>query len=285
MNTSLTGLIDAHAPTFSKGQRRIAAFITQHYDEAAFMTAARLGEEVGVSESTVVRFATELGFTGYPQLQKALQELIRGRLTSIQRIQASREQMDHQDILGSVMERDMESIHNAIERLDRSAFNSAVDKLLKAKHIYILGVRSSAYLAGYLHFYFHLIFPNVTLVQNMAGGEVFEQILDIGPGDVIFAMSFPRYSTNVINAVKYAHAQNAAVIALTDSMLSPIAKDAQHVLIAQSDMVSYVDSLVAPLSILNAILVAITKTQKERVTARFDKLERIWDEYEVYAKR
>ncbi len=270
---------------FSKGQKKIASAILDNYDKAAYMTAVKLGELVEVSESTVVRFAVELGYTGYPELQRAVQELVRAKLTSNQRIQISDIRYGDGDILERVLSTDIGKIKYTMETIDRPTFYAAVEAMASAKRIFVIGARSSASLASFFNFNLRMILDNVILVQPASRGEVFEQILDIGPGDVIFAMSFPRYSTNVINAVKYAHAQNADVIALTDSMLSPIAKDAQHVLIAQSDMVSYVDSLVAPLSILNAILVAITKTQKERVTARFDKLERIWDEYEVYAKR
>ena len=284
MKDNVLQMIQSERETFSKGQRRIAQYILDNYDKAAFMTAAKLGKATQVSESTVVRFAAQLGYDGYPEMQKALQELVRGRLTSIQRIQVSREQMDSQDILGSVMQRDMESIHNAIDRLDRSAFNSAVDKLLKARHIYILGVRSSAYLAGYLHFYFHLIFPNVTLVQNMASGEIFEQMVRIGPGDVIVGISFPRYSKLAVSAVEFAHMQGAHVVALTDSALSPIAAHADSALYAKSDMASFVDSLVAPLSIINALIVDIARKKQVELQNVFARLETIWDEYDVYDK-
>ena len=204
MNENVLQTIRAGMDTFSKGQKRIAAFILDNYDRAAFMTAARLGETASVSESTVVRFAAQLGYDGYPEMQKALQELIRGKLTSIQRIQVSRDQMSGADILGSVMQRDMNSIHNVIEQLDRDAFSRAVDKLLGAEHIYILGVRSSSFLAGYLNFSLHLIFKNVTLVQSSAAGEIFEQLFRSGEGDVMIAFSFPRYSKDTINAARFA---------------------------------------------------------------------------------
>lgn len=203
MNENVLQTIRAGMDTFSKGQKRIAAFILDNYDRAAFMTAARLGETASVSESTVVRFAAQLGYDGYPEMQKALQELIRGKLTSIQRIQVSRDQMSGADILGSVMQRDMNSIHNVIEQLDRDAFSRAVDKLLGAEHIYILGVRSSSFLAGYLNFYLHLIFKNVTLVQSSAAGEIYEQLAHIGRGDVLVGISFPRYSKMAIHAVEF----------------------------------------------------------------------------------
>ena len=284
MRHDFLATLQEKAPTFSKGQRRIAAYITEYYDKAAFMTAAKLGKATQVSESTVVRFASELGYEGYPEMQKALQELVRGRLTSIQRIQVSQEQMDHQDILGSVMQRDMGSIHTAIDQLDRSAFDSAVDKLLHARHIYILGVRSSAYLAGYLHFYFHLIFPNVTLVQNMAGGEIFEQMVRIGPGDVIVGISFPRYSKLAVSAVEFAHSRGAEVVAITDSKMSPLYKLSDAALLVRSDMISFVDSMTAPLSLLNALIVAVGQQKHEEVSGTFSEMERVWSTYSVFGK-
>lgn len=284
MNDNVLQMIQASHEDFSKGQKRIARYILENYDKAAFMTAAKLGKATQVSESTVVRFAAQLGYEGYPEMQKALQELIRGRLTSIQRIQASREQIDSQDILGSVMQRDMESIHTAIDGLDRSSFNSAVDKLIKAKHIYILGVRSSAYLAGYLHFYFHLIFPNVTLVQNMAGGEVFEQMVRIGPEDVIVGISFPRYSKLAVSAVEFARSRGAEVVAITDSKMSPLYKAAGTSLLVRSDMISFVDSMAAPLSLLNALIVAVGQQKHEDVSGTFSEMERVWSTYSVFGK-
>lgn len=284
MNDNVLQMIQSNQGSFSKGQKRIAQYILENYDKAAFMTAAKLGKAVQVSESTVVRFAAQLGYDGYPEMQKALQELIRGRLTSIQRIQASREQMDSQDILGSVMQRDMESIHTAIDRLDRGAFNSAVDKLMRAKHIYILGVRSSAYLAGYLHFYFHLIFPNVTLVQNVAGGEIFEQMVRIGPDDVIVGISFPRYSKLAVSAVEFARSRGAEVVAITDSKMSPLYKVAGTSLLVRSDMISFVDSMAAPLSLLNALIVAVGQQKHEEVSSTFAEMERVWSTYSVFGK-
>ena len=285
MENDIESRIHTRFSEFSKGQKKIATVILENYDKAAYMTAAKLGELVQVSESTVVRFALELGYDGYPELQRAVQELVRAKLTSNQRIQISDLRYGDGDILDSVLSADIGKIKYTMENIDRASFHAAVDAMAKAKRIFVFGARSSATLATFFNFNLRLILNNVIMVQPYSRGEVFEQILDIGEGDVLSAISFPRYSTKIIDAVKYAHAQGATVIALTDSSMSPIAKNAQHVLTAQSDMVSYVDSLVAPLSILNAILVAITKTQKERVTARFDQLERIWDEYDVYAKR
>lgn len=272
-------------PDFSKGQKKIAAAILEHYDQVAYMTAARLGAMVEVSESTVVRFATQLGYDGYPAMQRAIGELLRTKLTSNQRIAVSNQRLGDAEVLESILTADAEKIKLTLDQIDRASFHAAVDAMVHAKTISVIGVRSSSALASFLHFNLALVFDNVKHLQPTSSGEVFEQMLDIGEGDVVFAISFPRYSTKLINAVRYAHAQGATVIALTDSPMSPIAAPADYVLTAQSDMASYVDSLVAPLSILNAILVAIAKKREAEIIARFDKLERIWDEYDVYAKR
>ena len=284
MTKNVLHTIQANTDSYSKGQKRIAQSIQDNYDKAAFMTAKRLGETVNVSESTVVRFAAQLGYDGYPEMQKALQELIRGRLTSVQRIRASRDQMSGNDILGSVMQRDMDSIHNAIEQVDRAEFDRVVDKLLHAEHIYLLGVRSSAYLAGYLHFYFHLIFPNVTLVQNTATGEIFEQLVRIGPNDVLVGISFPRYSKMAVNAVEFARSRGAEVIAITDSKMSPLYKEAGASLLVRSEMISFVDAMTAPLSLLNALIVAVGEQKNEEVSHTFSEMERVWSTYSVFGK-
>lgn len=270
--------------SFSKGQKRIAAYILENYDKAAFMTANKLGKTAQVSESTVVRFATELGYDGYPTMQKALQEIIRGKLTSIQRIQASNDQMTDPDILGTVMQRDMNSIHTAIIQADRAEFNRVVDKLVHAEHIYLLGVRSSSFLAGYLNFYFHLIFKNVTLVQNFSAGEIFEQMLHIGPGDVLVGISFPRYSKMTENAVHFACDRGADVIAITDSQMSPLYQLASASLLVRSDMISMVDSMAAPLSLLNALIVAVGRQKKEEISNTYSELEKVWSRYNIFGK-
>ena len=270
--------------SFSKGQKRIAAYILENYDKAAFMTANKLGKTAQVSESTVVRFATELGYDGYPTMQKALQEIIRGKLTSIQRIQASNDQMTDPDILGTVMQRDMNSIHTAIIQADRAEFNRVVDKLVHAEHIYLLGVRSSSFLAGYLNFYFHLIFKNVTLVQNFSAGEIFEQMLHTGPGDVLVGISFPRYSKMTENAVHFACDRGADVIAITDSQMSPLYQLASASLLVRSDMISMVDSMAAPLSLLNALIVAVGRQKKEEISNTYSELEKVWSRYNIFGK-
>ena len=284
MSKSVLQTIRAGMDSFSKGQKRIAAFILDNYDRAAFMTAAKLGETVSVSESTVVRFAAQLGYDGYPDMQKALQELIRGRLTSIQRIQVSKDQMTGSDILGSVMQRDMNSIHDVIERLDREEFERVVDKLLHAKHIYILGVRSSSFLAGYLNFYLHLIFKNVTLVQSSAAGEIYEQLVHIGPGDVLVSISFPRYSKMAIHAVEFARRRGGDVVAVTDSPMSPMYQMASASLLASSDMISFVDSMAAPMSLLNALILAVGQQRRDELSATLAEMEQVWSKYSIFGK-
>ena len=209
MQKDVLHIIKANMAGFSKGQRRIANYILENYDKAAFMTASKLGKIAQVSESTVVRFASALGYDGYPDMQKALQEMIRSRLTSVQRIQVSNDRLSGTDLVTSVLQTDMEKIRMAIEEISREDFDIAVDELMKAKHIYILGVRSSSFLAGYLHFYFHLIFENVTLVTNNSAGDILEKILRIGPGDVIVGISFPRYSQSTVMAIQFAKDRGA----------------------------------------------------------------------------
>lgn len=284
MNRSVLQTIRNGMDTFSKGQKRIANYILENYDKAAFMTASKLGQTAQVSESTVVRFAAELGYNGYPDMQKELQELIRGKLTSIQRIQVSSDQMSGGDILGSVMQRDMNSIHNVIDRLDRDAFSCAVDKLLGAKHIYILGVRSSSFLAGYLNFYMHLIFKNVTLVQSSAAGEIYEQLAHIGRGDVLVGICFPRYSKMAIHAVEYASRKGGDVVAITDSALSPLYQMASVSLLAPCDMISFVDSMAAPLSLLNALILAVGQQRRDDLSATLADMEQVWSRYSIFGK-
>ena len=283
MNDLITK-IQSELPGFSKGQKQIARFILEHYDKAAFMTASRLGVTVGVSESTVVRFATELGYDGYPHLQRALQEMIRNKLTSVQRMEVAGDRMGGRDVLQTVLHADTDMIRVTLDEIDRDAFQGAVDALMGAKRIYILGVRSSSALASFLGFYFNLLFEYVTLVHTNSVSEIFEQVLRVGPGDVLFGISFPRYSKRTLSAMKYARDRGARVIALTDSQLSPLARVADHVLLARSDMASFVDSLVAPLSVINALIVAVGMSRRDEIEHTFNKLERIWEEYDVYEK-
>ena len=267
---------------FSKGQKRIAEYILSDYDKAAFMTAAKLGKTAQVSESTVVRFASELGYGGYPAMQKALQELIRGRLTSVQRIRAS--EMEEGDLLSRTMHRDMETINATIEGIDRKAFANVVEQLLTAEHVYLLGVRSSSFLAGYLNFYLRLLMDNVILVQNSAAGEIYEQMVHIGPKDVLVAISFPRYSNMVIHAVDMAYERGADVIAITDNGISPLMPYATEALFVQCEALSYVDSLAAPLSFLNALVLAVGLRKRQEADDTFSQLEQVWSKYDIFGK-
>ena len=269
---------------FSKGQKRIARYILDHYDKAAYMTASRLGSIVEVSESTVVRFANEVGFDGYPEMQRALQELIRTRLTAVQRVDVTNSLIGDDDVLDKILGADAEKIRRTLDEIDRKSFETAVDKIVSAKSIYIIGVRSSSTLAGFLNFNLRMILDNVKFVQTTSGSEMFEQIMNIGPDDVLIAISFPRYSKRIINAVEYASSTGADVISITDSGQSPIAAGADQLLLARSEMVSFVDSLVAPLSIINAVIVAVARKKPDEVRERLEKLEHIWDEYDVYDK-
>lgn len=269
---------------FSKGHKSIARYILEHYEKAAYMTAAKLGAEVGVSESTVVRFATELGFAGFPEFEKALRALVRKRLTSFERMEITDALMGDKDVLTGMLTSDAEKIRRTLDSVDREAFHRAVDKIISARRIYILGVRSSAMLAGFLGYHLQMAFDNLTLVQTTSGNEMLEQIMRVGPEDVMIAISFPRYSKRIIKAVEFAGSKGASVVALTDSISSPIAEGADCLLTADSDMASFVDSLVAPLSIINAIIAAVARKKREELSDRLRTLEEIWDEYDVYDK-
>ena len=284
MPKDILQLIQSNMPTFSKGQKRIASFIQESYDKAAFMTASKLGKTVNVSESTVVRFAAELGYEGYPAMQKALQEMIRSKLTSVQRIEVANDRIGDQDVLSLVMQSDIEKIRMTLDESNRGDFYGAVDAIVEAKRIYILGVRSSVAVSSFLGFYFNLIFDNVVQVHSNSASEMFEQLLRVGEGDVVIGVSFPRYSRRTVQALHFARDRKAKVIAITDSAVSPLASSATHTLLAKSDMVSFVDSLVAPLSLVNALIVAVSRKKKGDLAHTFETLEEIWDEYEVYEK-
>ena len=284
MKQNLLQQLTDRMPTFSKGQRQIAGYILEHYDRAAYMTASKLGAEVKVSESTVVRFADELGFSGYPELQRALQELAKTNLTAAQRMEVADNLLQKDTVLEKVLLGDADKIRHTLDSLDKDAFYAAVDKIVNARNIYIIGSRSSASLAGFLTLHFRMMFDNVRNVELTSGSEMFEQILDIGKNDVIIAISFPRYSKRTVRAVRFAHHAGADVVSLTDSAASPIATDCDQLLIAHSDMASFVDSLVAPLSIINAMVVAVAMSKHDQVADRLRRLEKIFDEYDVYDK-
>ena len=284
MSKDILSIIQTNMNTFSKGQKLIGRFILDSYDKAAFMTASKMGKTVNVSESTVVRFAAELGYDGYPAMQKALQEMIRNKLTSIQRIEVSNDRIGNQDILSMVMQSDVEKIRMTLEEVDRDSFDRAVDAIVSARRIYILGVRSASAIASFLAFYFNLIFEDVVHIHSTSVSEVFEQLLRIGPRDVIIGISFPRYSRRTVKAMEFARDRGAQVVAITDSETSPLTAIATHTLMAKSDMASFVDSLVAPLSLVNALIVALGRRKNSDLSETFGVLEKIWDEYEVYEK-
>ncbi|MDL2233144.1 MurR/RpiR family transcriptional regulator [Ruminococcaceae bacterium OttesenSCG-928-L11] len=274
--------IEMAYPKFSKGQKLIAAYIREHFDKAAFMTAAKLGTTVGVSESTVVRFATEIGYDGYPQLQRALKEIVRNRLTSVQRMEVTNDRLWGSDVLGKVLRMDMDTIRRTLEETDREAFYEAVAQIMDAKKIYIMGIRSAASLAGFLYYYFNHIFEDVRNMDTASSSMIFEQMLRLDSGDVFIGISFPRYSKRTLKAATYAKSCGAKVIAITDSHSAPLAQLADYVLVAKSDIASFVDSVVAPLSLINALIVAIGLEKKEEIAETYDKLEHIWGEYGVY---
>ena len=284
MNHDILTLIQENMPTFSKGQKKIANFILESYDKAAFMTASRLGKRVGVSESTVVRFAAELGYDGYPDMQRSLQKMIRNRLTSVQRIEVANDRLEDHDLLSTVLQSDMEKIRLTLEEVDREGFDRAVDAIVSARKIYIIGVRSSAAIASFLSFYLNLIFEDVCLVTANTASDIFESLLRVGEGDVVVGISFPRYSSRTVQAMRFAKSRGATTVAITDSEASPLAANSTYTLKARSDMASFVDSLVAPLSMVNALLVAVSRRKNDDRARTFRTLEEIWDEYGVYEK-
>ena len=283
MEMDILSVLEHKFPSFSKGQRTIAQFILKNYDKAAFMTAARLGEVTGVSESTVVRFAADLGYRGYPGMKKALQEIVRNRLTSVERIEAAESTMDgHDDVLKAVLRADINNLQATLDEIDQDYFNQAVDMILSAKHIYIIGMRTSTTLADFLAIYLKLLLDDVTVVKEIAAREVYEQLLRIGEGDLIIGISFPRYSKRTISAMKFARDRGARCLGLTDGKVSPLNEISDVCLYTKSEMVSFLDSLVAPLSMINALIMAVSARDRTRTFETFRELENVWKEYEVY---
>lgn len=279
----LIARIEAKYDKMSKGQKRLADYVCQNYDKAVFLTAARLGEMVGVSESTVVRFATQLGYKGYPGFQKALEELVRNKLNSIQRMEVTYGRISQSEILETVLQSDIEKIKLTLAAIDHKAFNLAIDTILNARKIYVIGIRSCAPLASFLTFYLNLVCEDVTAVNTNSSSEIFEQLIRIGEEDVIIGISFPRYSMRTLKALEFASNRKAKVITLTDSIHSPMNLYSSCNLIARSDMASIVDSLVAPLSVVNALIVALCMKKQKEVVSTLEMLEKIWGEYQVYS--
>ena len=284
MKDDILTVMQNEMSSFSKGQKRIAAYILEDYNKAAFMTASRLGKTVGVSESTVVRFAIELGYEGYPSMQRAMQEMVLNRLTSVQRLEIAHEQMADQDVLTSVLHSDAEKIRQTAESVDRDAFNAAVEALLNGKQIYILGARSAAALANFAGYYMKYMFKHIHVVTTTGGGEMLERLINVEEGDVVLAFSFPRYSTATVKGVRYCDSVGATVISVTNSQTSPLAAFSDYVLVAKSNMVYFADSLVAPLSMVDALLVALASRKGTVLEKNFDTLEHLWEEYHIYEK-
>ncbi|MCI5578408.1 MAG: MurR/RpiR family transcriptional regulator [Oscillospiraceae bacterium] len=284
MNDDLLKTIEDKLPTFSKSQKLIGNYILQHYEKAAYMTALKLGNAVGVSESTVVRFAIELGYEGYPQLQRSLQSHIKNKLTTLQRMDVTRSRIAGEDIITGVLNQDIDKIRRTLESVNRESFDNAVSTIIAAKRIYIQGAMSSGILASFMHYYLRLILDKVTLVGAVGTAELYQQMIHIGEGDLLIAMSFPRYASSTIEACRFAHESGAQIIAVTDSENSPLVEFAHTSLFASSDMVSFVDSLVAPMSLINALIATISAANRCRVERTFGKLEQLWAHNEVYKK-
>ncbi len=284
MKKDIFKLLEDNSAKFSKGQKNIARYIKENYDKAAYMTASKLGQTVGVSESTVVRFVMELGFEGYPEFRQSLLEFVRSKLTAVQRIEVTNSLIGDAEVLQKVLESDIDKIKRTLESIDKAAFDDAVRAIVDAKTVYIMGMRGSSYLAGLLNYSFRMISDNVRLIQTTSGSETFEQMMSLCENDALIAISFPRYSKSIIKGVEYAKSRGADIIALTDSQNSPIAAHADQVLVAQSDMASYADSLVAPMSVINALIVAVSRECGDRFSERLHRLERVFDEYNVYDK-
>ena len=282
-NKYLISHIQSQYTRFSKGQKLIAQYILKNYDKVAFMTACKLGEAVGVSESTVVRFANALGYSGYPKLQDALQEVIKNKLTTVQRVDMVKEFNDDSAILKKIVKSDMDNIKDTLEEIDEKAFEEAANRILKAKRIYIVGMRSSFTIAQYLGFYLGIILDSVHVIRTDMG-DAFEQVVKINEDDVLIAISFPRYSKKSYQIVSYAKEKGAHIVSLTDSPFAPVASFTDNLLLVKSNMVSFVDSLVPALSISNALIVSVGMKEKEDIKQHFDDLEAIWEKYSVYDK-
>lgn len=285
MNEDILSILEYKMPTFSKGQKRIAALICESYDKTAFMTASCLGKQAGVSESTVVRFAMELGYEGYPQMQKAMQEMVLNRLTAVQRMGVTTDRIGSQDVVSTVLHADAEKLRQTGDTVDRAVFQNAVQAILKAKNIYIIGARSASALASFLGYYLNFMFDSVHIITSSTAGEVMEQLINLSAEDAVIAFSFPRYASSTVQGAAYCRSVGAAVIGITNSIVSALAESCDHVLVAKSDMVSIVDSLVAPFSLVNALIVALASGREAVLRENFEKLETIWQTYHIYEKK
>lgn len=281
----IVSLIEEKKSEFSKSQLIIADYILSNIEKSAYMTIAKLSKETGVSEATVLRFAEKLGFEGYPTFQKSLIAFAKTKLTSVQRMEMAYEKMADTDVLKRVLKSDIAFIEKTLESINKEQFEKAAAIISSAKRIYITGVRSAAALAEFAGFYLHLFFDNVRLIKSTGGDDLFEQIMNVGDGDVFIGISFPRYSKNTIKALEYAQRNGATVVGITDSKTSPVAQVSDICLVAESDTTSFVDSLTAPFSLINALVVSVGLKNRDRVNTNFERLEKVWDEYEVYNKK
>lgn len=280
-NQNIIDNIQSKYIKMSKGHKIIAEYIIENYDKAAFMTAATLGSTLNVSESTVVRFASGLGYDGYKEFQKELQEVVKNKLTTIQRLSLAEDLVDDDDRIVNVMQNDIDNIKKTISEIDIVSFNKAIKLMTNCKKIYVIGLRSSTFLAGYLCFYLNFIFPNVKQITSGAS-NVFEQLTNADKDDVVIAITFPRYSKETIEALDYAKGKDCSIITITDSKLSPVTSNSDVDLIASSNMLSFIDSLVAPMSLINAFIIALSKEKKDQLNSYFEELEYIWKTYDIY---
>ncbi len=285
MASDISERIKRFSGTFTKRQSKIATAILREYDKIAYMTASALATHIGVSESTILRFASEIGYDSFSDFKNAIQELVKIKLTPHQRIEITKQRLGSKDILKKVMESDISKIRETLENIDKVVFYQAVDSIINAKNIYLIGARSAEPLAKILEYNLSLIFDNVKLIRPNSTAEILEQMFSIGEDDVLIAFSFPRYSSKMIPAVKYAMQNKSNIVVITDSKVSPIAEFSTYLLTAKSDMASFMDSFVAPLSIINAIVVEITNRREREIIKRFDQLEKVWDAYDVYTKK
>lgn len=284
-NKDLLIVIEENMPSFSKGQKRIGNYLLAHYEKAVLLTAAKLGAKVEVSESTVVRFAIEVGYNGYPEFQDALKEAVKNKLTSRQRMELTTDFYirEGKEILPQVLKSDIEKLNATINNIDTELFENVVESIASAKKVYIVAGRSSGALASYFSYYLNMVHNDVIKIESGFAGEVFEQIFRISEGDVLIGISFPRYSLSTVKAMEYAHNKKATTISITDNASSPLAKHGKYNLVTKTGMVSFIDSIVAPLSVISAILIAISVQKKDELYSNFELLEKIWEDNKVYS--
>lgn len=282
MNQSVISTITERFDSLSKGHKAIARFVLENYDKAAYMNVEQLSQVTGVSEATVVRFSAEMGYDKYQKFQHAVWEYAKSKLNNLQRMELTYGRLDTENILSGVLNSDIDKIRTTLAALDQKEFDTIADVISRARRIYIVGLRSASYLAGLLGFYLNLIFDNVTVVSSVSASEIFEQLYRINHEDVVIGISFPRYSKRTVNALRFAKTKGVTVIGITDGALSPIKVNADYSLLARSDMESFVDSLVAPLSVINALIVTLAARNQTELRRNFEMLEHIWLDYDVY---